>query len=408
MIRVGGIALLVKVLLVALGLLAVYSGGFSSFQTLWLGTETIPVNQTIRTQFGLGREGGLLVNRVIEHSPAEQSGLKRGDILLTIDNLPIYGTKDVKVALASKAFQDTVQVVYLRDGITFSTKLILDYRSTSASAGAARSLHRYRLTTADFIGLIMLGFVAGTLSGLIGCGGGVLKVSLLIILFGFEIYLAKVVSLVSCAFMSMSSSYRYIKQGQVDVPALRFLIPSSILGVLLGVGLSLSLNRHVLEIVLGIFLVYVALDAAYEVYAEGRDDTQTPKGASGAGDPAKLIYAGLPLGLFSAVLGITGGVIGTPIQRLLSKAPLKACIANTLVTVVFATLLGGALLLTEGLVRDYFSFKTFIMVLVPVMPGSVIGGQLGARLNQGLPVRYVKSIYAVVVLIISYKVLTAV
>ncbi len=411
LIRIGGVVLACKVLLLALALLAIYFRGVAGIQTLWLGAEILPVNDTIRTQFGVNRKGGALINRVIEHSPAKNAGLKRGDVLLNIDSLPIYEASDIRGVLKNKAFKDSVQVIYLRDGVVFSTKLVLDYRATHASVRAVRSVYRYRLTPADFCELVVLGLLAGTLSGLIGCGGGVLKVSLLIIMFGFEIFLAKVVSLVSCGFMSLSSSYRYVKQGRVDAPALNYLIPSSILGVLIGIGVSMLLDRHVLEFILGLFLVYAALDVAYQIHADRRDQKMDPGNQhadSAAPDRSVLVWAGLPMGVFSAMLGITGGVIGTPLQRSLLKAPMKTCIANTLVTVVFVSFLGGALLLIEGLIRDYFSFQTFVMVLLAVMPGSVVGGQLGARLNEELPVNYIKGIYAAVVLFISYKILISV
>lgn len=411
LIQIGVIVLAVKVLLVALGLGAAYYRGISGIHTLWIGAEVLPVNDTIRAQFGVNRKGGALINRVLDHSPADNAGLKRGDVLLNVDNLPIYEAQDIRGVLKNKSFKDPVQVIYLRDGVVFSTRLVLDYRATHASAGTVRSVYRYRLTFADFCELLVLGLLAGTLSGLIGCGGGVLKVSLLIILFGFEIFLAKVVSLVSCGFMSLSSSYAYVKQGRVDPLALKYLIPSSILGVLIGIGVSMLLDRHVLEFILGLFLVYTALDVAYQIWADRRDQKKAGEDeetGSAARDRSVLVWAGLPLGVFSAVLGITGGVIGTPLQRFLLKAPIKTCIANTLVTVIFVSFLGGALLLIEGLIRDYFSFGTFAMVLLGVMPGSVIGGQLGARLNDELPVNHVKAVYAVVVLFISYKILTSI
>ncbi len=411
LIRIGGIVLALKVLLLVLVVGAIYFRGVSGMQRLWLGAEILPVNDTIRTQFGVNSEGGALINQVFEHSPAANAGLKRGDILLNIDSLPIYEAHDIRGALKNKAFKDSVQIIYLRDGVVFSTKLVLHYRATNVSAGTVRSVYRYRLTVTDFFGMLALGLLAGILSGLIGCGGGVLKVSLLIVMFGFEIFLAKVVSLLSCGFMSMSSSYRYIKQGRVDRQALKYLIPSSILGVLIGIGVSMLLDRHVLEFALGLFLVYAALDVAYQIYTDRRDEKKAcgnEEGGLAQRNRSVLVWAGLPLGVFSAVLGITGGVVGTPLQRFLLKTPMKTCVANTLVTVIFVSFLGGALLLIEGLVRDYFSFRSVVIVLLAVMPGSVIGGQLGARLNEELPVSYIKAIYAVVILIISYKILISV
>lgn len=411
MLRIGGIALILKILLGALALLAIYFSGISRFHTLWLGAELFPVNQTIRTQFGVGEKGGVLVNHVLEHSPAGDAGLKRGDILLNIDGLPIYEPNDIRSVLREKDYRDTVQVVYMRDGVVYSTKVMLDFRAANAAAPTFRSAYNYRLSLPDFLALMALGLLAGTLSGMIGCGGGVLKVSLLIVLFGFEIYLAKVVSLISCGVMSLSSSSRYVEKGQADADALKYLIPSAIVGTVIGIGVSMILDRHVLEFVLGLFLAYAALDSVYQIYASKRDEKNAVQNGNGDAEPkdrSVLVWAGLPMGMFSSVLGITGGVIGTPLQRYLLRAPVRTCIANTLVTVIFVSFLGGGLLLIEGLVDDHFSFKAVVMVLLAIVPGSAIGGQLGARLNEDLPGNYVKAVYAVVTMLISYKILVSI
>ncbi len=411
LLQIGGVYLTLKILLGTLILLAIYFRGISRFHTLWLGAEIIPVNQTIRTHFGAGEKGGVLVNHVLDHSPAGDAGLKRGDILLNIDGLPIYEPSDIRGVLREKNFRDMVQVIYTRDGVVYSTKVKLDFRAANAAAPAFRSVYNYRLSVADFLALMALGLLAGTLSGMIGCGGGVLKVSLLIVLFGFEIYLAKVVSLISCGFMSLSSSHRYVEEGRADTSALKYLIPSAIVGAIIGIGVSMTLDRHVLEFILGLFLAYAALDSFYQIYADKRNAKKSgPSGNGDAepGDRSVLVWAGLPMGVFSSVLGITGGVIGTPLQRYLLKAPMRTCIANTLVTVIFVSFLGGGLLLIEGLVNDHFSFKAIVMVLLALIPGSAVGGQLGARLNQDLPGNYIKVTYALVTLFISYKVLASI
>jgi uncharacterized membrane protein YfcA len=414
LIRIGAFVWALKILLGAVVLLAIWSAGIPRLQTLWLGVEVLPVNATIREQFGVSYEGGALVNWVYEHSPAEEARLQRGDVVLNVDNRPVYGAEDIKQVIADRDYKDRVRIIYMRNGLVFFTKAVLDYRAVNVKAAAVRPADHYSLTFDDFVALMILGLIAGTLSGMIGCGGGVLKVSLLVIFFGFEIFLAKVVSLVSCGFMSLSSSFRYIKRNQADRLALKYLIPSSLVGVLGGILVSMLLSRHVLEITLGIFLVYAALDIAYEAYSARKKRMEPPAGGDVEGDgrhkrgPSSFVFAGFPLGVVSAVLGITGGVVGTPLQRLLTKAPIRTCIANTLVTVIFVSFLGGLLLLVEGLVRDRFSFETFAKVLVSIAPGSVIGGQLGSALNTRLPLGYVKGIYAIVVLLIAVKILLSV
>ena len=74
--RVGRIVLAAKVLLMALIVLAMFCKGLPRVQTLWLGAHVLPVNDTIRAQFGVNKKGGLLINKVFEHSPAEEAGLR--------------------------------------------------------------------------------------------------------------------------------------------------------------------------------------------------------------------------------------------------------------------------------------------------------------------------------------------
>jgi len=411
LIRIGLISLALKVVLLLLMVYGMFSGGIARVSRLWLGVEVIPLNDTLRTHFQVTSRGGVLVNEVMEQSPAQRAGLQRGDVIVNCDARPIFNANDIQVVLKTRRANDPIEIVFLRDGTTYATKAILDYKPLHASALEGPSLYNYRLTLLDASGLFVMGIVAGTLSGMLGCGGGVLKVSLLIVVFGFEIFLAKVVALITSCFMSISASFKYIKFKRVDKEALKYLIPSALAGSLIGAVLSVMLRRHVLEIFLGVFLVYTALDIFYQLYismtsAKARDQEDDPVYIPDPTlDRSVLIFAGLPMGIASSMLGITGGVIGSPMQGYLVKFPIKTCIANTVVCAIFVSLLGGLLLLTEGLMKDYFSLATFLRVAVCVIPGSMIGGQIGTFLTHKLPTNHVKAAYALVVLFIAYKVL---
>lgn len=400
-----------KVLFLLLALIVLCAGACFRLGRLWLGVEGVPVDDTVRTYFQVGQRGGILVDRVFEHSPADHAGLMRGDVLINIDNSSIIDNRTVREVLKRRSSGDIVPLVYVRDGVTYSTKVTLDYRASQTAAVNVRSVYRYRLTFADLVQFLALGVVAGTLHGMLSSGGGALKVSLLLVFFGFEIYLAKVVSLISSGFMSISASYWYIKQGYVDKKAVRYLLPSAIFGTLVGVGFSVLLNRHVLEILLALFLIYTAVDLLYQVYRSKRHPDDEPGVPGESLDTTKsrsvLVLAGIPTGFFSAVLGITGGVISTPLQQYLLKTPFRTCIANTLVTVIFVSFVGGGLLTIEGLVRDYFSLQTVLKVALAIFPGSIVGGLIGARLNEELPLNYVKAADAAVILILAYKLLFA-
>ena len=410
LLRVGKVLIIFKALMVCAILLAIYSDGIRRIQPLWLGVEVLPVSQTIREQFGINRTGGVLINRVIQHSPAGEARLRRGDVILNLDHRPVYEANDIRGVIADRRSRDPIRIVYLRDGVVFSTKASLDFRPASAQAGRPRSPYHYHLTANDALALLALGMIAGAITGMLGCGGGVLQVSLLIIFFGFEIVLAKVLSLISCAFMSMSSSYSYLRSGLADRKTLYYLIPSGVLGACIGAAVSFFVSRHVLEIALGFFLLYTALETLHQIMANAKAGALAwpEKDADKVGpvkDPSLAVLAGFPLGLSSALLGVTGGVLGTPLQRAVTKAPLRTCIANTLVASIFVSLIGGGVLMAQGLIQDHFSFRTCVLVLLAIVPGSLVGGRMGATLNRHLPISLLRGFYAVVVLVIAYKLL---
>src|SRR5262249_6714774 len=51
----------------------------------WMGVEIAEVDDVIAQQFGLKSTEGALINQVVNHSPADKTGLKRGDIILEFD-----------------------------------------------------------------------------------------------------------------------------------------------------------------------------------------------------------------------------------------------------------------------------------------------------------------------------------
>jgi uncharacterized protein len=414
-LRTGTAVLILVILFVALIILALSSRDIAKRlaprERLWLGVEALPMNDTMRQQFGVNGRRGVLVNQVIESSPASRAGLRRGDVILTLDDTPMVQPNDVPDFLAEGRSRDPVQIIYLRDGMTYSTMSVLEYRALNASAPRVRSIYHYHLTFADFLAFFSMGILVDTLAAFIGSGGGVLKVSLLLAFFGVEIFLAKVLSILSSGCMGLSASHQYLKTKQVDRKCLQYLIPSSIVGAICGVGISVLVGRHFLETLLAFFLIFVGIENVLQVVlnVQGKlPDEVVPEDHPFIPDRpySLLILAGFPAGVFSTVLGITGGIVGEPLHRILLKAPLRTCIANTVVTVVFDAFLGGGMLLMiDGLMRERFAMGTFLQIWMAIVPGSLIGGQLGAMLNGAISVNGVKGVYAVVVFMIAAKLL---
>ena len=62
----------------------------------WLGVEIQPVNRAISRGFGLDKEEGVLINRVLANSPAARAGLKRGDILIEFAGKKVNSVTDLQ------------------------------------------------------------------------------------------------------------------------------------------------------------------------------------------------------------------------------------------------------------------------------------------------------------------------
>ncbi|HEY2953870.1 MAG TPA: PDZ domain-containing protein [Candidatus Eisenbacteria bacterium] len=81
----------------------------------WLGVYSQTLTSELRD--GLGYDGsGALVNRVVEGSPAERAGIRKGDVIVGIAASTIESSADVSRAVRAGKVGQTVAVRIVRDG----------------------------------------------------------------------------------------------------------------------------------------------------------------------------------------------------------------------------------------------------------------------------------------------------
>jgi serine protease Do len=81
-----------------------------------LGVYIQDLNQDLAESFGLSDTKGILIAKVMEDSPAEKSGLKQGDILLTLNGEPIGKVAEFRNRVAMMAPETKITIGLLRDG----------------------------------------------------------------------------------------------------------------------------------------------------------------------------------------------------------------------------------------------------------------------------------------------------
>ena len=107
---------------------------------------------------------------------------------------------------------------------------------------------------------LLLGFVAGALSGLIGIGGGVIIVPALIFLFGFSQHQAQGTTLaLLIPPIGILAAWMYYKQGYVDMKIAALICLGFFFGSFLGAKVATGLSNIVLERIFGVALLLIAL-----------------------------------------------------------------------------------------------------------------------------------------------------
>lgn len=115
------------------------------------------------------------------------------------------------------------------------------------------------MTAQTIILLIVVGLLAGILSGLVGLGGGVIIVPALIFLLGFSQHQAQGTSLgILLLPAGIFAVMNYYKKGYIDVKVVLLLFVGFLAGGYLGSKISLNVSETTLKKIFAIALLLIA------------------------------------------------------------------------------------------------------------------------------------------------------
>ena len=115
------------------------------------------------------------------------------------------------------------------------------------------------MTLATILLLVLVGLLAGVLSGLVGIGGGIVIVPALVYFLGFSQYEAQGTSLGLLLLpIGILAVMNYYNKGYIDVKVVAIMCVAFVLGGWLGSKLSLSLPEQTLRKLFAVMLFYTA------------------------------------------------------------------------------------------------------------------------------------------------------
>jgi len=253
--------------------------------------------------------------------------------------------------------------------------------------------------------LILIGGIAGILSGMFGIGGGAIIVPSLILFLEFSQIAANGTSLVALLLpVGFFGCLAYYRNGKLQlIPA--FLVAIGLTsGTWFGASIALDLPADTLRLSFGVLLVYMAWRyisprkwwreiQKQEVQAVA-EDTDTDFASS----RTRLILLGIGgvAGILSGMFGIGGGVVIVPALMTLLAFDQKLATGTSL----------GALLLPVGLpgvLRYYQDGFVDFNTAMPLAVMLLIGAFFGAQLTLGLPTKTVRRLYGFFLLFVGLR-----
>lgn len=256
-----------------------------------------------------------------------------------------------------------------------------------------------------FAFLVLVGAIAGIISGLLGVGGGIVLVPAFFYLFSTLGYMSPdlmqvcvATSLATIIVTSTRSLMGHHRKGAVDWALLKAWTVPTAIGSIVGVVVVSRLHTQTLQIIFGVMLLLIAI---YMV--AGRESWRI------SNNPPSRIFAawfGPIMGFLSVLLGIGGGSIGTPMQTLHNIKIHRAVATSSGFGVLIAIPSTIGFLFTPVVSGPPYTIGAVnIPAFIVVIAISILTAPWGVTLAHRLPARKLKLTFAVFLMLIALNML---
>lgn len=253
-----------------------------------------------------------------------------------------------------------------------------------------------------------IGLGAGLLGGLLGVGGSIVMIPALTEVFGPRQHLYQAAAMIVNFFVVLPAVHYHVRAQAVQRAVVSRLAPTAVVSVILGVLASewpgfKGRGEAYLTILFGLFIFLLGVQNVVMFLRAGGDPSTR------AFDPVRdrwraALGAGVPTGFVAGLLGVGGGVICVPLQNRFLGIPLRNAIANSAATILALCLVGAATknyALAAG--HTEYTLGQSLGIAAALAPTALVGGLLGARLVHRLPVRAIRFVLIVFLVVAAVR-----
>ncbi len=264
----------------------------------------------------------------------------------------------------------------------------------------ALSTHTYGI-------FLIVGIVAGFLSGVLGIGGGVIIVPALVLLLPSNpaiaaaqvMHVAVASSLAIMMLSSLASVYSHHRLQNILWVNYHKLWPGLVFGTVAGSVVSHVFSSQLLERMLAVFLLLIAVRMMRNKKSER---------VMGFPSPVVNFLVSTLIGLNSGLLGIGGGVLIVPYLHFcgVNLTRITAISAACTLTIAISGTLAFMLVEnTAGLHLDNAIGAVYLPAVACIGLASCLMAPVGARLAYKLPVHYLRYLFIIILLISAVNLL---
>jgi len=250
----------------------------------------------------------------------------------------------------------------------------------------------------DAIGIVVLlitGFVAGALGGLLGIGGCVIIMPVLRFGFHFSPTLMVGTSLAAVIFTSASGAWNNWRIKNIDTTTTLTFAISGVIGIIVGSTVFLSISQYgqLIDLIIGLAFLWPALRMLNEGIFPQRFKEITGSEIPGSKTAKSII--GSSVGFLTGVTGLCGGYALVPLSIYVLKSNMKIAIGTSLASFLWFALLGAGIKYYQGFVD--------IPAAITLGLAAAVGAAYGVTLMQKLNTPVLKLIFGVIITYVSAK-----